>query len=200
MDGEIVLLNVDMSGKPAVIIGGGKVGYRKATALLAAGAKVCVVAPTVLEDVVTLERAGKLAIRYAGYQASDLEGMLLVVAATDDAGVNQQVADDADAQGKLCCVADIPEIGSCSFPALLRRGDIEIGVSTGGCCPSLAVELRELLAALITEEYGVVARRLAAEREKLLTEGNLSTYNNQILRSRARELINKLTLHKERVP
>lgn len=192
-----MLLNVDLSGKSAVIIGGGTVAYRKLKALLAAGANVCVVAPDVLEEIETLAQNGRLALRYGHYRSCDLEGMFLVVAATDDAGVNRQVAADAALLGKMVCVADAPEAGCFTFPAVLRRDSIEIGVSTGGCCPSLAVELRELLAGLITEEYGAVARRLAREREKLLTEGNSSTYNIQVLRSLARRLISELHERKD---
>jgi len=192
-----VLLNVEMSGKPVVIIGGGKVACRKARALLSARAKVSVVAPSVLEDIGALEQTGELKVRYSHYQASDLEGMFLVVAATDDAGVNRQIAEDAGAMGELVCVADDPGVGTCSFPAVLRRGNLEIGVSTGGDCPSLAVELREFLATLITEEYEAVLSMLANEREKLLTEGNSSTYNTQVLRSHAKLLISELNERKD---
>ena len=192
-----MLLNVDMSGKPAVIIGGGKVAYRKAKALLAAGAEVSVVAPDVTEEIVALAQVRKFAVRYAHYKPSDLKGMFLVVAATDDTGVNRQVAKDADSQGKMVCIADASETGCCSFPAVLRRGNLEIGVSTGGSCPSLAAELLEVVASIITEEYGAVVGRLAEEREKLLTEGNSSTYNAQVLRSLARRLISELNERKD---
>jgi precorrin-2 dehydrogenase/sirohydrochlorin ferrochelatase len=192
-----VLLNVEMSGKPVVIIGGGRVACRKARALLSARAKVSVVAPSVLDDIGALEQTGELTVRYGHYQASDLEGMFLVVAATDDAGVNRQIAEDAGSLGELVCVADDPGVGICSFPAVLRRGNLEIGVSTGGDCPSLAVELREFLATLITEEYEAVLSMLANEREKLLTEGNSSTYNTQVLRSHAKLLISEINKRKD---
>jgi len=192
-----MLLNVDMSGKTAVVIGGGKVACRKAIALLAANAEVVVVAPKVLEEIESFAGAGVLTIRYAVYQESDLDGVFLVVAATDDTVVNNQIAVDAALYGKMVCVVDAPEAGNCSFPALLRRGAIEIGVSTGGGCPSLAVELRDFIDTLISEEYATLADRLAKEREKLLTEGNDSTYNAQVLRSLARRLISELNERKE---
>jgi precorrin-2 dehydrogenase/sirohydrochlorin ferrochelatase len=192
-----VLLNVDLSRKRAVVIGGGKVAYRKAEALLAAGAEVSVVAPVVVEEIRALAMAGKLTVRCAKYKPSDLEGMFLVVAATDSSSVNQQVAVDAGSQMKLVCLADTSEGGNCSFPAILRRGNIEIGVSTGGGCPSLAVQLRELIATLITEEYGIIAGQLSEEREKLLTAGNSSTYNARVLRSLASQLIPELDENKD---
>jgi len=192
-----MLLNVEMSGKTVLVIGGGKVASRKVRGLLSTGAEVVVVAPEVLEEIESLAGAEGLAIRYAGYQESDMEGMFLVVAATDDAVVNRQIATDAALHGKMVCVADAPETGDCSFPALLRRGAIEIGVSTGGGCPSLAVELRDFIATLISEEYATLADWLTMEREKLLTEGNTSTYNAQVLRSLARRLISELNERKE---
>jgi len=192
-----MLLNVNVSEKTVVVIGGGKVAHRKVEVLLAAGAGVRVVAPDVLDKIEALAQQGKLAVRYGHYEASDLEGMFLVVAATDDAGVNRQIAVDAGSLGKMVCVADPSEAGNCSFPAVLRRGNLEIGFSTGGCCPSLAVELRELVGTLITEEYEAVVNQLTKEREKLLTEGNPSTYNAQAIRSLARRLISELNERKD---
>ncbi|MDD5286990.1 MAG: NAD(P)-dependent oxidoreductase [Desulfuromonadaceae bacterium] len=192
-----MLLNVDMSGKAAVIIGGGKVARRKAQVLLASGAQVSVVAPDVVEELAILAQAGRLAVRYGNYEASDLEGMFMVVAATNDVEVNRQVALDAGLKEKMVCVADDSEAGSFSFPAVLHRGNLEIAVSTGGCCPSLAVELRDLVATLITEEYGAIVSELAEERGKLLTAGNPSTYNAQVIRSLARRLISELNAPKD---
>ncbi len=123
--------------------------------------------------------------------------MFLAVAATDDSGVNRQVALDAGSRGMMVCIADDPQSGNCSFPALLCRGNLEIGVSTGGCCPALAAEIRDLIGVVITDEYGAVLDRLAKEREKLLTEGNPSTYNEQVLRPLARRLLAELTESKE---
>jgi precorrin-2 dehydrogenase/sirohydrochlorin ferrochelatase len=124
----------------------------------------------------------------------------LVIAATNDPAINNSVADDARQRGLLVAVVSGPEIGNCTFPALLRRGNLEISVSTNGTCPGFSAEVRDLIAGVIGEEYGIILETLAIDREKLLTEGGHSTYNNKILRSRARELINKLTEHKERVP
>jgi precorrin-2 dehydrogenase/sirohydrochlorin ferrochelatase len=186
-----------MSRKTAVVIGGGKIACRKAEALLAAGAEVSVVAPCVVEEIRSLALAGKLTVRCGNYETSDLEGVFLVVAATDNSTVNQKVAADAGSQMKLVCVVDVSEVGNCSFPAILRRGNLEIGVSTGGGCPSLALELRDLIATLITEEYGTIAGQLSEEREKLLTAGNSSSYNARVIRSLASRLIPELNNSKD---
>jgi siroheme synthase (precorrin-2 oxidase/ferrochelatase) len=77
---------------------------------------------------------------------------------------------------------------------------LEISVSTNDRHPAFAAEIRDLIAEEIGEEFGILLDSLATEREKLLTEGNLSTYNRKVLRSRTRELIFELKKHKERVP
>lgn len=192
-----MLLNVDMSGKRAVIIGGGRVARRKAEVLLEAGADVRVVAPELSEELTLLAEAGKLSVRYAHYEECDLDGMFLVVAATNNVEINRQVSNDAGSKKLMVCVADDSESGNFSFPALLHRGNVEIAVSTGGCCPSLAVELRDLIATLITEEYGDIVPELTDEREKLLTAGNSSTYNARVIRSLARRLIVEINERKD---
>jgi len=115
------------------------------------------------------------------------------VAATDDAEVNRRVAADARRRGILVAVADTPELGTCAFPAVLRRGNLEIGVSTGGRCPAFALLVRDLLAGVIGDDYGIALERVASEREKLLTEGNDSTYNSPLVRAIAQRLIEELT-------
>ncbi len=80
-------------------------------------------------------------------------------------------------RGILVAVADNPAAGDCTFPAILQRGDLEIAVSTGGRCPTFAVDVRDCIAEHIGDEYGMILDQLAAEREKLLTNGSSSTYN-----------------------
>jgi len=94
-------------------------------------------------------------------------------------------------------VADNPPVGNCTFPAVLRRGDLEITVSTGGRCPTLAAEIRDMIAGAIGDEYGAALEQLAVEREKLLTDGSTSTYNTQVLRSLAGRLIAEIAERKD---
>jgi precorrin-2 dehydrogenase/sirohydrochlorin ferrochelatase len=184
----------------ALVVGGGTVAGRKTSSLLGAGANVTVVAPEITPELRELATTSSITLKTGYYQESDLSCMFLVVAATNNPQINLKIAADSRNRGILVAVADAPEAGNCTFPALLRRGMLEISVSTSGTCPGFAAEIRDLLACEIGIEYGIILETLATEREKLLTEGNQSTYNNQILRSRARELINELTKHKERVP
>ena len=193
-------LNIDVRGMTVLVVGGGNVAGRKIKSLLEAEAAVTVVAPELSPEIVRLAAAGAVNLKSGFYEPCDLHDAFLVVAATNDPETNRRIAADASLRGMLVAVTDEPGSGNCTFPALLRRGNLEVSVSTNGTCPGFAAVVRDLLASVIGEEYGSILAALALEREKLLTEGNRSTYNNQVLRSRARELINELTRHKERVP
>jgi precorrin-2 dehydrogenase/sirohydrochlorin ferrochelatase len=190
-------LNIDMRKRTALIVGGGKVAARKLQALREAGAGVRVVAPEVLPAIREQEASGAVTVRIGCYVTSDLDGIALAVAATDDAAVNRRVALEAGQKGILVAVVDQPEAGDCHFPAILRRGGLEIAVSTGGRCPALAAEVRDAIAGVIGDDYAGLVEELALEREKLLTEGNGTTYNKELLRSKARRLINELSERKD---
>jgi len=193
-------LNIAMHGRRVLVVGGGTVAGRKVGALLRAQASIHLVAPAISAELAALEAAGRITSRSGPYQASDLQGVFLAVAASDSSEVNARMASDARRLGILAAVADAPDLGDCTFPALLRRGELEIAVSTGGRCPAFAAQVRDLISGLIGDGYGDALEQLSAEREKLLTEGNSSTYNKQVLRTLAERLINQLTEHKERVP
>jgi len=190
-------LNIDLHDRIALVVGGGDVACRKVRALLAASAAVRVVAPAMIPEISQLAASGAIAARHGHYAPEDMDNVFLAVAATDDPGVNERVAVEARQRGILVAVADAPDRGNCTFPAVLRRGDLEIAVATGGRCPAFAALVRDRLAEVIGDEYGAALERLALEREKLLTEGNDSTYNNKIVRLLAARLIAELSGHKE---
>ncbi|WP_205743307.1 bifunctional precorrin-2 dehydrogenase/sirohydrochlorin ferrochelatase [Geobacter sp. FeAm09] len=186
-----------MGKRTALLVGGGRVAARKLRTLREAGARVRVVAPAVLPAIREQEAPGAVTIRIGGYETADLDGVALVVAATDDPAVNRRVAAEAGERGLLVSVADQPEVGDCHFPALLRRGGLEIAVATGGRCPALAAEVRDAIADVIGNDYADLVEQLAADREKLLTEGNGTTYNKELLRTKARRLIAELSAPKD---
>jgi precorrin-2 dehydrogenase/sirohydrochlorin ferrochelatase len=193
-------LNIDMRGMNVLVAGGGAVAARKIRALLDAGAIVRVVAPLFAPEINRLADSGAVQTKTACYEADDLRDAFLAVAATNDPETNRRIADDARQLGILIVVTSDPAAGNCTFPALVRRGNLEVAVSTNGTCPGYAAEVRDMIATVIGTEYGVLLEALAAEREKLLTEDRDNTYNIQILRSRARELIQELKERKGRVP
>jgi precorrin-2 dehydrogenase / sirohydrochlorin ferrochelatase len=193
-------LNIRMNGKLAVIIGGGAVAIRKIRTLLAAGAHVKVVSMAICSEIRLLQGSGMVSVRVGPYAATDLDNAFLVIAATDDITVNELVRDEAQKRKILVAITDNPSAGDCTFPAVLRRGDLDIAVSTGGRCPTFAVDVRDYIAGNIGSEYGTILEQIAAEREKLLTNGSPGTYNTQVLRSLANRLITELTERKELLP
>lgn len=195
-----LIMNIQMQGRPTVVIGGGTVALRKLRTLLQAGASVRVVSREICPEIAALEQAGELCVNIGSYTAAVLDHAFLVIAATDNALVNAQVCADARERGILVAVADKPLNGDCTFPAVLRRGDLEIAVTTGGRCPTFAADVRDLIGEQIGSEYGIILDRLGTEREKLLTNGSSSTYNTQVLRTLARRMLAEFTERKEPLP
>lgn len=190
-------LNIEVAGRKILVVGGGAVAARKIRNLLAAGADVTAIAKEFLPDLERLSHAAGLRLVTGGYDSSRLTGLFMVVAATDNPAVNQAIADDAKRRNLLVAVADAPESGNCSFPALLKRGSLQIAVSTNGRCPAFAVKVRDRIAELVGEEYAEALDQLADYREKLLTEGNSSTYNAQLIRQKVENTMAGLTSSRE---
>ena len=155
---------LDLSGRRAVVVGGGEVALRKARALADAGASVCVVAPDFLP---AFAEDGRLECVAARYEKRHLEGARVVVAATDDEAVNRQVASDARTAGILVNVVDQPELCDFIVPAQVRRGELLIAIATGGAAPALAKRLRERLEKDFGPEYATLLEALREVREDL---------------------------------
>jgi len=111
------------------------------------------------------------------FEPSDVDGHLLVIAATNDRAVNETVSHAAAARSIFCNVADDPELCSFILPAVVRRDPIVIGVSTGGASPALAQRIRSDIAELVGPEHAELARRLAALRPWAKRE--LQTYEER---------------------
>jgi precorrin-2 dehydrogenase/sirohydrochlorin ferrochelatase len=155
---------LNLSGRRALVVGGGEVALRKARALADAGAEVRVVAPKLVAG---FTEDGRFECLAARYEKRHLEGALVAVAATDDEAVNRQVARDARAAGVLVNVVDRPELCDFIVPAQVRRGDLVVAVSTGGAAPSLARRLRERLEKEFGPEYATYLAVLREVREDL---------------------------------
>ena len=145
-------LFVDLADKPCLVVGCGSVAARKAKALADFGARVTVVAP---------ETCGR------EFADADVEGMTLVVAATDDAAVNRHVAEVCRARGVWVNVADDPANCTFLFPAICRKGPIVAAVSSGGACPVAAKMVRDKVAAALSDDFVAAVGRLGNERENL---------------------------------
>lgn len=155
-----------IAGRTCVVIGGGLIAARKADDLLRAGAKVRAVAPewSVEFDRLAAGHGGAVERQTRRFEPRDLDGALLVFAATDDRDAQQAVFRAAAARGVLCNVVDVTDLCEFHVPATLRRGALSISVATDGDFPLLAVKLRDRLARLVGPAFGPALRTLAAAR------------------------------------
>lgn len=166
-------LFMDIQDQPCLVVGGGKVGARKAMGLLRAGARVRVISPAMdlsLEAAAAENTA--LVLDRREYEISDLEGMRLVFAATDNQTLNAGIRDLAAQKGILCNIADGTDKGDFILPAVVSQGDLLIAVSTCGASPALAKQIRKQLAKAFGPEYGELAKGLAGIRKQLLDAGH----------------------------
>ncbi len=147
-------LGVDVSNLPCLVVGGGRVGSRKALTLAEAGARVTVLAPEISESLREALESGDIAWERAVYHAESLEGQRLVVAATDDSALNIRIGGEADAQGILACVVSSGRSSRVIFPAVHRRGDLTVAVHSDGRDPVAARRTRDSLALLLAAEPG----------------------------------------------
>lgn len=155
-----------LQGKRAVVVGGGAVGERKVRTLLDAGARVTVVTTEATPGVRALASDGRVSLVERAYARGDLFEAAVVVAATDDAAVNQAIYEEASERGTPVNVVD--DTGRCTFiaPSIVRRGDLVIAISTGGVNPALAVRIRERL----EREFGAEYERYLALIKRLKAE------------------------------
>lgn len=167
-----------LSGRRCVVVGGGEVARRKVSGLLAAGAKVRVIAPYLHPEL-----QGNTAIESIcrPFLAEDLAGAFLVFAATNDRQVNAGVAAAAWQQGALVNIADDPEGSDFHLPAVLQRGALTVAVSSGGSSPAFAAQLRDHLAAGLGPEWQSFCAIASALRQKRLTGGGANAYNRAVI-------------------
>lgn len=159
---------LDLRDAPTVVVGAGSVAARKIAGLREAGARVRVVAPAAVKQVEELAARGEITWEARAYRAGDLGEAVLAVAATADPTVNAAVYEEARAIRIPVNVVDDPPHCTFILPALLRRGELTIAVSTGGASPSLAQLVREEIAGIIGEEYGDILTVLGEVRNRVL--------------------------------
>jgi len=154
---EFLPVCLKLDGVPVLLVGGGVVAERKARLLSLAGARITVVAPTITADLQVMIAESGGVWQQALYQESDLHGKRLVVAATSDKVVNQQVYGDATRLYIQVNVVDSPELCSFIFPSIVDRNPLLIAISSSGRSPVLARILRRKIEAMVPGKYGRVA-------------------------------------------
>lgn len=152
-----------------LVLGAGTVGEQKIRGLLATGARVRVVASKANGVVNRWAREGKITLAERAFSPRDLDGAFLVVAATSSRQLNQRVFCEAQRRGILCNVVDVPKLCDFYYPAVVRRGALQIAISTSGKSPSLARQIRQRLEKQIGPGYTRWVEELGTTRHRILS-------------------------------
>ena len=161
---------LELGGRRVVLIGGGAVALRKAQALLAAGARLIVVAERIDDMLMALCRGNDAELIKSRYSKNYLAGALLAVAATNNHQLNRQIYQDCQELEVLCNVVDVPDLCDFFVPAVVKRGDLQIAVSTDGQCPAYAGHVRKKLEEIYTEDHGQFLTELEALRKQIIQD------------------------------
>jgi precorrin-2 dehydrogenase/sirohydrochlorin ferrochelatase len=160
-------LFVKLKKRKCLMVGAGEIGEGKIAGLLEACADVHVVAPAATSRVKEWNREGKVRWSRREFRGSDLQGCLLVVAATSSSELHKKISRLAQRRGVLCNIVDVPDLCDFYYPAVVRRGALQIAISTGGESPALAQRLRKELEQQFGPEFAEWVKSLGSEREKL---------------------------------
>jgi precorrin-2 dehydrogenase / sirohydrochlorin ferrochelatase len=174
-----------LTGKRCLVIGAGKVGEPKIGGLIDTGARVHVIALEASELVRAWAKAGKIALELRAFRLGDLDGAFLTVVATGSRGLNESIYREAQQRGILCNVVDVPEFCDFYYPAVVRRGDLQIAISTNGQSPSLAQKLRQQLERQFGPGYAQWVAELGETRRLVLASNLDPQRKSELLHSLA---------------
>jgi precorrin-2 dehydrogenase/sirohydrochlorin ferrochelatase len=159
-----------LAGRRCLVVGAGRIGEPKIFSLTDCGARVRVVAPMATSAVVEAASQGTLTWTQRSFDPHDLEGVFLVVATTSSTEINHAIYEEAQRRGILCNVVDDPPHCDFFYPAVVRRGHLQIAISTGGLSPALAQRLRRQLEGEFPPIYGDWLEQLGRHRAALLQQ------------------------------
>jgi precorrin-2 dehydrogenase/sirohydrochlorin ferrochelatase len=157
-----------LEGRQCLVVGAGKVGEPKIGGLLESGAHIRVVALDASPIVRQWARSGKIDLELRPFVADDLDGAFLAVVATNSRTLNERVYHEAQKRRVLCNVVDVPDLCDFFYPAVVRRGDLQIAVSTAGQSPSLAQKIRQQLEKQFGPGYAPWVTELGETRKLIL--------------------------------
>jgi precorrin-2 dehydrogenase/sirohydrochlorin ferrochelatase len=155
-----------LSQRPCLVVGAGAIAESKIPGLVEAGADVRVVAPEATEQVRSWAEAKKIDWQRRKFQAEDLAGMFLVVAATSSREVHVEIFNEARRRGVLCNIVDVPALCDFYYPAVVQRGALQIAISTSGRSPALAQRLRKEFEEQFGPEYEAWMEQLGDARDE----------------------------------
>jgi precorrin-2 dehydrogenase/sirohydrochlorin ferrochelatase len=174
-----------LEGKRCLVIGAGKVGIPKIGGLIDTGARIRIIALEAADAVQEWARDGKVSLELRGFAPEDLDETFLAVVATASHRLNESIYQEAQRRGVLCNVVDVPEFCDFYYPAVVRRGDLQIAISTNGQSPSLAQKLRQQLERQFGPGYAPWVAELGATRKLVLASDLEPQRKNELLHSLA---------------
>jgi len=163
---------LDIQDRACLVVGGGGVATRKVETLLECGAAVTVVSLEASPSLKDLAATRGIALKIRAYTSNDLEGQFLVIGATNDEALNQQISADAEARNLLCNIADRPSVCNFILPSIIQRGDLVLAISTSGKSPAFAKKLRQDLEGQFGDAYAVLLELMGAIRVRLLKQAH----------------------------
>jgi precorrin-2 dehydrogenase/sirohydrochlorin ferrochelatase len=176
-DNHLYIACIDLAEKRCLVVGAGPVGVEKVEGLLAAHARVTVVAPEGSPAMERLEDEGRIVWARRRYESPDLDGVFLVIAATSDTGTNESVHADAESRSLLVNVADVPHLCNFILPAVVRTGPVAVAISTNGASPALAQRMKREAAGMFDGSYARLAVLL--EEVRPWAKGTLPAYGDR---------------------
>jgi uroporphyrin-III C-methyltransferase/precorrin-2 dehydrogenase/sirohydrochlorin ferrochelatase len=186
-------VTLQLQGRPCTVLGGGTLAVEKARGLVGAGARVTVIAATPDPALEALEAGGAIRLVRRGHAPGDLAGSFLAIDASGDEATNRRSFAEAEERGVLINVVDRPERCHFHAPALVRRGPLNLAISTGGESPFLAGALRARLERIVGEEWGPFTAMVGGVRRRLRQRGVPIAEQNRVyrrlLRSEVRDLL-----------
>lgn len=162
---------VKLEGRQVLVVGAGRVGEPKIAGLLDTGASIRVVAIDASAAVREWARAGRIKLQIRAFRGEDLNGAFLAVVATSSRTLNERIYQEAQKRGVLCNVVDVPDLCDFFYPAVVRRGDLQIAVSTAGQSPSLAQKIRQQIEKQYGPGYADWVAELGETRKLILASG-----------------------------
>ncbi len=159
---------VKLEGRQVLVVGAGKVGEPKISGLLETGAHIRVVALEASPTVRQWALEGRIELEIRAFTNNDLAGAFLAIVATNSRSLNERVYHEAQRRNILCNVVDVPDLCDFYYPSVVRRGDLQIAVSTAGQSPSLAQKIRQQLEKQFGPAYAAWVAELGETRKFIL--------------------------------
>lgn len=182
-------LYMDIGDKNCIVIGGGRVAESKIRKLLEFGGRVTVIAPEVTGQIAEWEKEGMICIKQREFLADDIADAAVVIAAADRQEVHESAAALCAEKKIPINVVDDKELCTFFFPAIVKRGDVVVSISTGGKSPALAAKIRRELETCIPDSYGTAAEIMGRYRDDVMEHLEDSRIRKQIFEEMLEEVL-----------